>query len=88
MGRGGEKAIDTNTSEKAEVLLDGKLYDVTNMKVTIDQNIDMLIITSYPLHPLYPYIYSILEVLSLNFTLAMVSMLHKLSITSISDLER
>ena len=35
MGRGGEKAVtDTNnTSEKAEVLLDGTLYDVSNMKV-------------------------------------------------------
>jgi len=34
MGRGGEKAVtDTNnTSEKAEVLLDGTLYDVSNMK--------------------------------------------------------
>ena len=31
MGRGGEKSV-ADVSEKSEVLLDGKLYDVSNMK--------------------------------------------------------
>ena len=51
MGRGGEKAIDTNSSEKAEVLLDGKLYDVTNMKVIMKTQAGMLMITFYSPNP-------------------------------------
>ena len=39
MGKGGENNVDPSNTEKSEVLLDGTLYDVTNMKVSKCSNL-------------------------------------------------